>query len=239
MCFLFFFLMIRRPPVSTRTDTLFPYTSLFRSWSWQCVAAARKISRLKPLPQGASAEELAASAAPTRARWLRFRAAHPRKRRAPRLCIVDRVQRDLAGFAAGTGIGDGFAGVEPSAHGGFVIAGGEVDVDVAGADIGQAQRGFRVDLPGAGFADDEVRAAGHAGGVADGLAQGVVLALGEGELLDQAGVGVLEGFSCGGDAAESAAAVSVEGALEFGEAGIEGFEVRSEEHTSELQSLMR
>src|SRR3546814_13412351 len=37
MCFLlvicccFFFLMIRRPPRSTRTDTLFPYTTLFRS----------------------------------------------------------------------------------------------------------------------------------------------------------------------------------------------------------------
>src|SRR3546814_11158542 len=30
MCF-FFFLMIRRPPRSTRTDTLFPYTTLFRS----------------------------------------------------------------------------------------------------------------------------------------------------------------------------------------------------------------
>src|SRR3546814_3371164 len=29
-CF-FFFLMIRRPPRSTRTDTLFPYTTLFRS----------------------------------------------------------------------------------------------------------------------------------------------------------------------------------------------------------------
>src|SRR3546814_12844956 len=28
---LFFFLMIRRPPRSTRTDTLFPYTTLFRS----------------------------------------------------------------------------------------------------------------------------------------------------------------------------------------------------------------
>src|SRR3546814_14280331 len=28
----FFFLMIRRPPRSTRTDTLFPYTTLFRSW---------------------------------------------------------------------------------------------------------------------------------------------------------------------------------------------------------------
>src|SRR3546814_20445889 len=29
-CF-FFFLIIRRPPRSTRTDTLFPYTTLFRS----------------------------------------------------------------------------------------------------------------------------------------------------------------------------------------------------------------
>src|SRR3546814_10474006 len=30
--FLFFFLMIRRPPRSTRIDTLFPYTTLFRSY---------------------------------------------------------------------------------------------------------------------------------------------------------------------------------------------------------------
>src|SRR3546814_17772112 len=29
--FFVFFLMIRRPPRSTRTDTLFPYTTLFRS----------------------------------------------------------------------------------------------------------------------------------------------------------------------------------------------------------------
>src|SRR3546814_11289686 len=29
--FILFFLMIRRPPRSTRTDTLFPYTTLFRS----------------------------------------------------------------------------------------------------------------------------------------------------------------------------------------------------------------
>src|SRR3546814_20020869 len=29
--FVIFFLMIRRPPRSTRTDTLFPYTTLFRS----------------------------------------------------------------------------------------------------------------------------------------------------------------------------------------------------------------
>src|SRR3546814_3599688 len=31
LCLLFFFLMLRRPPRSTRTDTLFPYTTLFRS----------------------------------------------------------------------------------------------------------------------------------------------------------------------------------------------------------------
>src|SRR3546814_11132856 len=31
LSYLFFFLMIRRPPRSTRTDTLFPYTTLFRS----------------------------------------------------------------------------------------------------------------------------------------------------------------------------------------------------------------
>src|SRR3546814_10836635 len=31
MCCFLFFLMIRRPPRSTRTDTLFPYTTLFRS----------------------------------------------------------------------------------------------------------------------------------------------------------------------------------------------------------------
>src|SRR3546814_20309548 len=31
LIFVFFFLMIRRPPRSTRTDTLFPYTTLFRS----------------------------------------------------------------------------------------------------------------------------------------------------------------------------------------------------------------
>src|SRR3546814_8373206 len=31
MASVLFFLMIRRPPRSTRTDTLFPYTTLFRS----------------------------------------------------------------------------------------------------------------------------------------------------------------------------------------------------------------
>src|SRR3546814_15090310 len=54
--------MIRRPPRSTRTDTLFPYTTLFRSTVDQRIRAARNIlsasdrdetaiiySRLKPI----------------------------------------------------------------------------------------------------------------------------------------------------------------------------------------------
>src|SRR3546814_8088213 len=39
----FFFLMIRRPPRSTLTDTLFPYTTLFRS-----KPRRRQIARLHP-----------------------------------------------------------------------------------------------------------------------------------------------------------------------------------------------
>src|SRR3546814_975040 len=38
---LFFFLMIRRPPRSTRTDTLFPYTTLFRSLCQRGLMAGR------------------------------------------------------------------------------------------------------------------------------------------------------------------------------------------------------
>src|SRR3546814_14686810 len=38
---LFFCLMIRRPPRSTRTDTLFPYTTLFRSSNRGDLAVAR------------------------------------------------------------------------------------------------------------------------------------------------------------------------------------------------------
>src|SRR3546814_17033828 len=43
----FLFLMIRRPPRSTRTDTLFPYTTLFRSSSGENsrANASRSVSR--------------------------------------------------------------------------------------------------------------------------------------------------------------------------------------------------
>src|SRR3546814_17425426 len=40
LCIFFFFLMIRRPPRSTRTDTLFPYTTLFRSRQGRRTASA-------------------------------------------------------------------------------------------------------------------------------------------------------------------------------------------------------
>src|SRR3546814_15156710 len=44
---LVFFLMIRRPPRSTRTDTLFPYTTLFRSGM---IMAAAVLLRKNPNP---------------------------------------------------------------------------------------------------------------------------------------------------------------------------------------------
>src|SRR3546814_16118588 len=42
-CCMFFCLMIRRPPRSTRTDTLFPYTTLFRS---HCVGGMGTITQI-------------------------------------------------------------------------------------------------------------------------------------------------------------------------------------------------
>src|SRR3546814_18809839 len=48
-----FFLMIRRPPRSTRTDTLFPYTTLFRSPA-NGDAAATGQAFVPPQPASAS-----------------------------------------------------------------------------------------------------------------------------------------------------------------------------------------
>src|SRR3546814_7054373 len=44
----FFFLMLRRPPRSTRTDTLFPYTTLFRSGQQQTHADRRGLHVEEP-----------------------------------------------------------------------------------------------------------------------------------------------------------------------------------------------
>src|SRR3546814_6034853 len=49
----FFFLMIRRPPRSTRTDTRFPYTTLFRSRSrWTAYRRGRHSADRDPGCQG-------------------------------------------------------------------------------------------------------------------------------------------------------------------------------------------
>src|SRR3546814_14644533 len=42
VCYFFFLLIIRRPPRSTRTDTLFPYTTLFRSAGGAGVRGGRR-----------------------------------------------------------------------------------------------------------------------------------------------------------------------------------------------------
>src|SRR3546814_19569902 len=54
--FVFFFLMIRPPPRSTRTDTLFPYSTLFRSLTDRTdpaddlMAGHAGITRVAPFP---------------------------------------------------------------------------------------------------------------------------------------------------------------------------------------------
>src|SRR3546814_14698233 len=100
--FLFFFLMIRRPPRSTRTDTLFPYTTLFRS-EGGAVRAARPLRRRRRAPegggtslsllrdaggaeseaQGGADRRTAADLRPRRPRPLRGRAGAPRGRGPP------------------------------------------------------------------------------------------------------------------------------------------------------------
>src|SRR3546814_14470371 len=55
-----FFLMIRRPPRSTRTDTLFPYTTLFRSATGDrpstLVVENHNLSDYVPFVHGSSAD---------------------------------------------------------------------------------------------------------------------------------------------------------------------------------------
>src|SRR3546814_8900642 len=48
--FFFFFLMIRRPPRSTRTDTLFPYTTLFRSGGNDAFIEIPPLKKSPPTP---------------------------------------------------------------------------------------------------------------------------------------------------------------------------------------------
>src|SRR3546814_19786197 len=56
MCIVFF--MIRRPPTSTRTDTLFPYTTLFRSAEALEGSAAQELSVATRLDAESDAVEI-------------------------------------------------------------------------------------------------------------------------------------------------------------------------------------
>src|SRR3546814_5371460 len=60
-----FFIMIRRPPRSTRTDTLFPYTTLFRSPEAGTGSSPRTAGS-SPSAKPASEGRAAATRAPTR-----------------------------------------------------------------------------------------------------------------------------------------------------------------------------
>src|SRR3546814_19159060 len=75
-CCVVFFLMIRRPPRSTRTDTLFPYTTLFRSTK----ATAAKRTTLASFLRN-----------PQRAIWAKIVEVH----------AMDRARRELARARAG------------------------------------------------------------------------------------------------------------------------------------------
>src|SRR3546814_18676937 len=104
--FIFFFLMIRRPPRSTRTDTLFPYTTLFRSLCrrayFSTVAAARRAQRASRRRSGRA--EARAAAQPNHARAFASLSAGGRRQRrrgdaAP--CAARRIRCACPSLASG------------------------------------------------------------------------------------------------------------------------------------------
>src|SRR3546814_14306845 len=52
--------MIRRPPISTRTDTLFPYTTLFRSWTSAPTASTSRSTTTTPSSASPAADRVRA-----------------------------------------------------------------------------------------------------------------------------------------------------------------------------------
>src|SRR3546814_6190302 len=64
----FLFLMIRRPPRSTRTDTLFPYTTLFRSQADARLWPGRR-ARMRRRPALLPLQRLSDHAVARRVRW--------------------------------------------------------------------------------------------------------------------------------------------------------------------------
>src|SRR3546814_16317869 len=87
-----FFLMIRRPPRSTRTDTLFPYTTLFRSERPRARDPARKRASEVP-PAAARAHRISRRA--RRARRSQRRGVSAARRRTGTACRAYRRPGDL------------------------------------------------------------------------------------------------------------------------------------------------
>src|SRR3546814_19695192 len=58
VCIILFFLMIRLPPRSTRTDTLCPYTTLFRALDWLRFSKTRKRRSLPCDAEGQASPQL-------------------------------------------------------------------------------------------------------------------------------------------------------------------------------------
>src|SRR3546814_16095521 len=110
--YLFFFLMIRRPPRSTRTDTRFPYTTLFRSHRVDEAPVERRL-RVHRLTAVHHLEGAPGADQPRQP----LCAAGARNRADPRLgqphaggaCVDSHVagKRQLAAAAAGKAIDDG------------------------------------------------------------------------------------------------------------------------------------
>src|SRR3546814_388511 len=223
--FLFFFLMLRRPPRATRNDTLFPYTTLFRSCRsrgaralasrpcprrWPTRASATSTSRPWARPRRDAMPRAAATARPSPAssprRWrapkrlLTSRAPPSWQRRsAPACCASSAIPRNATAASSPT----------PSPRAGSLIS----CISLSARETAKAPRTGRAPSLHADRVEVRVLEAGLA--VVERLVlQGVDLAAG-GQQHGVAGRGV-----------------PLHGAPEA------RVEVRSEEHASELQSLM-
>src|SRR3546814_4445051 len=86
LSFHFFFLMIRRPPRSTRTDTLFPYTTLFRSNGDLHRGRHLAIEPLSPVPPLGRNRPLCAGTAAAAYPCAAMRAGRAARHLRPRLC---------------------------------------------------------------------------------------------------------------------------------------------------------
>src|SRR3546814_18097034 len=76
--FSFLFLMIRRPPRSTRTDTLFPYTTLFRAFRWPSAPRERERQDEKYSPPSAARVQVVGPRASPQSRRIDWFPSFPR-----------------------------------------------------------------------------------------------------------------------------------------------------------------